>query len=231
MSSTFLTQCQAHPNSRKCFRLYEEWAWVCNTMTLCMTMWDNSVDGCIKVLQGSVTTLYYGGDRIFKCVNVKEARQFRLLYFKLLLMHYLVHNFFFTYYYYTWQTFIYKFCDNDAFVLYTTYWHIYASGYAVIGTQTSCVVVPYDKIKVTLPLLHHLYTEWATIVPEMMSNIFTDSSLMTRTEMVLAPLVYSPFNHLTWLLAWEYLIEFIVKALNYISLTRVMTNNTLLLWL
>jgi hypothetical protein len=34
------------------------------------------------------------------------------------------------------------------------------------------------------------------------------SSLMTRTEMVLETLVYSPFNHLTQMLASEYFIEF-----------------------
>jgi len=72
---------------------------------------------------------------------------------------------------------------------------------------TTYVVVPCDKVKVSLSLLHHLYTV-GNNDPEMMSNIITDSSLMTRTEMVLATLVYSPFNHLTWLLAREHFIEF-----------------------
>jgi len=34
------------------------------------------------------------------------------------------------------------------------------------------------------------------------------TSLMMKTEMVLEILVYSPFNHLTWLLGQEHFIEF-----------------------
>jgi len=30
---------------------------------------------------------------------------------------------------------------------------------------------------------------------------------MTRKETVLETLVYSPSNHMTWLLAWEYLLK------------------------
>jgi hypothetical protein len=89
MSSNFLTQCQAHRNSRRLFRLYEGWGWVCNTVTPC-----------------------YGGNRVFKCITVKETRQFWLFYFKLLLKHYLVHDFFFTQHVYTWQNLIYKFYDD-----------------------------------------------------------------------------------------------------------------------
>jgi hypothetical protein len=114
MSSTLSTQCQAHQNSRKWFRLNEGWALVCNTVTLCVSVWNNSVDSWIKVSEGSTTTLYYGGDMVFRL----EARQLRLLYFKLLLMHYLVQNFFFTYHCYTWQTFIYRFYESIAYISY-----------------------------------------------------------------------------------------------------------------
>jgi hypothetical protein len=40
---------------------------------------------------------------------------------------------------------------------------------------------------------------------------------MAMTEMLLETLVYSPFNRVTWLLSGEYFIEFVMKALNYIS--------------